>query len=173
MDVYLPSVFYYLFAGIIFSVLVLVFTSNEVEKKIKTIVAIGIVAVVILPMIVAFTYRYDFVGFGQGRYYNPLLGMLMLISIIAIEKNTLVFAFSLISLGASLMGVLIAFWRYSFGISTSCCYLFTKVNSPNVWQFGGFNTTWLLMFGAISFLAFISAGYFLLCKQNNQRQLNA
>jgi hypothetical protein len=114
MDVYLPSVFYYLFAGIIFSVLVLVFTSNEVEKKIKTIVAIGIVAVVILPMIVAFTYRYDFVGFGQGRYYNPLLGMLMLISIIAIEKNTLVFAFSLISLGASLMGVLIAFWRSPF-----------------------------------------------------------
>ena len=162
MDVYLPLIFYYVFAGMFFTLVVMSLTSKEVTKWIQFVLLTTISLFVFIPIIANFMYRNIWIYFFQGRYLTPLIAVLITVLILIIKNDTVIFVFSVFSILTTFVGSIFAYLRYSSGITSPCCGVYIRAEANEIWRFGNLDLSWLLIIGLCYFFTFILAGYLLL-----------
>ena len=159
MDVYLPSISYYIYAGIFFSLATFFFTNRDISKytKLSNLFLIGLF--VVLPMIVNFLYRNTFVHFWQGRYMTPLLALVVAMYIFWSKNNSKFFVLSVVSVMIITAGLLVSYIRYSNGLSPSCCGTAVRTHSTTQWIPGLLDGYWLLGWSAVTLILFFVSIY--------------
>jgi hypothetical protein len=154
MDVYFPSIIYYIYAGMFFSLALIFYGEKNLTRATKLISLILIAMFAILPMAVNFHYRNSFVHFWQGRYMTPLIGLLISMFILWPKKYKHVYLLATISLLIVILGLFVSFIRYSNGLISGCCGTYVRANSEYQWQPGIFNIYWLMAFSITSVFLF-------------------